>query len=151
MARLPPDVNVIAARTLAAATDFPYTSEMPPKQRPGRAAKLAALAKLEPLTHSERRELSRVGNLVQWGDATLGIMPAKSSNTDTNVLAKRILDEATGEAHKTLPPPAKNTAAQELGRLGGMKGGAARKAALTPEQRSAIAKNAAAKRWTGNQ
>ena len=32
---------------------------------------------------------------------------------------------------------------------GGKKGGAARAAALTPEQRSEIAKKAAAKRWGG--
>lgn len=32
-------------------------------------------------------------------------------------------------------------------RAGGVKGGAARAAALTPEQRSEIAKKAAAKRW----
>lgn len=35
----------------------------------------------------------------------------------------------------------------ELGRSGGLKGGNARAAALTPEQRSEIAKKAAAKRW----
>lgn len=66
---------------------------------------------------------------------------------DPNQLAKRILDEATGEQPKTAPPPAKNAAAVELGRLGGRKGGAARAAALTPEQRSEIAKQAAKKRW----
>ena len=42
-----------------------------------------------------------------------------------NQLAKRIVDEATGEAEKTLPPPEKNQAAVELGRLGGQKGGKA--------------------------
>ena len=40
-------------------------------------------------------------------------------------------------------PAAKNPAAKALG----AKGGAARTAKLTPEQRSEIAKNAAAKRW----
>lgn len=64
-----------------------------------------------------------------------------------NQLAKRIVDEATGEAEKTLPPKEKNKAAQELGRLGGKKGGKARAEALTPEQRSEIAKKAAQKRW----
>ena len=34
-----------------------------------------------------------------------------------------------------------------LGRLGGLKGGKARAAKLTPEQRKEIAKKAAAKRW----
>jgi hypothetical protein len=41
----------------------------------------------------------------------------------------------------------KNPAAVALGRLGGAKGGKARAAALTPEQRSEIAKKAAAARW----
>ncbi len=64
-----------------------------------------------------------------------------------NQIAKRILDEATGETPKTDPPFVKNAAAVELGRLGGKKGGAARAAALTPEQRSEIARKAAAGRW----
>ena len=38
-------------------------------------------------------------------------------------------------------------AAVELGRKGGLVGGKARAAKLTPEQRSAIAKKAAAARW----
>lgn len=41
----------------------------------------------------------------------------------------------------------KNKAAQELGRLGGLKGGKARAAKLTKEERSAIAKKAAEARW----
>lgn len=74
-------------------------------------------------------------------------MPIRSSKLDLNQLAKRILDEATGDEPKTEPPPVKNAAAVALGKLGGKKGGAARAAALTPEQRSEIAKKAAAKRW----
>jgi hypothetical protein len=41
----------------------------------------------------------------------------------------------------------KNRAAQELGRLGGLKGGKARAAKLTAEQRTAIARKAAESRW----
>ena len=74
-------------------------------------------------------------------------MPTRSSKLDLNQLAKRFLDEATGEAPKTAPPPVKNAAAVALGKLGGKKGGAARAAKLTAEQRSAIAKKAAAGRW----
>ena len=74
-------------------------------------------------------------------------MPTRSSKLDLNQLAKRILNEATGEAPKTAPPPVKNAAAVALGKLGGKKGGAARAAKLTAEQRSAIAKKAAAGRW----
>ena len=74
-------------------------------------------------------------------------MPTRSSKLDINQLAKRILDESIGDEPKTEPPPAKNQAAVELGKLGGKKGGAARAAKLTPEQRSEIAKKAASKRW----
>jgi hypothetical protein len=45
------------------------------------------------------------------------------------------------------PYEGKNPAAVELGRLGGLKGGKARAERLTPEERSAIAKNAADTRW----
>ena len=41
----------------------------------------------------------------------------------------------------------KNRAAVELGRLGGLKGGKARAAKLTKEERSAVAKKAAQARW----
>ena len=74
-------------------------------------------------------------------------MPIRSSKLDLNQIAKRILDEAIGEAPKTQPPPVKNEAAVALGRLGGKKGGLARDKALTPERKSEIAKLAAAKRW----
>ena len=83
----------------------------------------------------------------RYGVYNSATMPKRSSRLDLNQLAKRIVDEATGEAEKTLPPPEKNKAAQELGRLGGKKGGNARAEALTPEQRSEIAKKAAQVRW----
>ena len=67
---------------------------------------------------------------------------------DTNELAKYIADIATGEAVAEEPEvTTKNAAAVALGRLGGLKGGAARAAKLTRDERSAIAKNAANKRW----
>lgn len=65
---------------------------------------------------------------------------------DTNQLAKYILDVAEGNAEK-ITPPVKNRHAQELSKLGASKGGAARKKALTPKQRSEIAKKAAQTRW----
>lgn len=58
--------------------------------------------------------------------------------TDTNRLAKQIIDEATAD---------KNPAAVALGRLGGLKGGKARREALSPEKRAEIAKKAAKARW----
>ena len=45
------------------------------------------------------------------------------------------------------PPAEKNPAAVALGRLGGLKGGAARAASLTPKKRKEIARKAAEKRW----
>jgi hypothetical protein len=74
-------------------------------------------------------------------------MPTRSGKLDLSQLAKRIVDEATGDEPKTEPPPVKSEAAVALGKLGGKKGGAARAAALTPEQRSAIARAAASARW----
>lgn len=44
----------------------------------------------------------------------------------------------------------KNPAAVALGRMGGLKGGKARAAAMTPEQRTAAAKKAADARWSQN-
>lgn len=61
---------------------------------------------------------------------------------DPNQLAKMIVDLTTGDA--TEPEP---NAKQRAGQLGGLKGGKARAAKLSPEERSAIAKKAAQKRW----
>lgn len=78
-------------------------------------------------------------------------MPKRSSKgrLNLNQLAKSIVDQATDEVpiEPTPAKPEKNKAAQELGRLGGLKGGKARAEKLTPEQRSEIAKKAAAARW----
>ena len=79
---------------------------------------------------------------------TLITMPKRSSRLDLNQLAAAIVVEATDEAEPIQSDkPEKNKAAQELGRLGGLKGGKARAEKLTPEQRSEIAKNAAKVRW----
>lgn len=64
---------------------------------------------------------------------------------DTNELARLIVGLATGETEEAEAPV--TSPMGELGRAGGLKGGKARAAALTPEQRSEIAKKAAAKRW----
>ena len=75
-------------------------------------------------------------------------MAENPNKKDANQTAFRILKEATGEEPKSdAPDSEKNPAAVELGRRGGLKGGKARAASLTPEQRSEIAKKAAAKRW----
>ena len=66
---------------------------------------------------------------------------------DTNQLAKLIIGIATGEVEEAKTDDGKDPAAVSLGRKGGLKGGAARAAKLTPAKRSAIAKKAASVRW----
>ena len=76
-------------------------------------------------------------------------MPDRSRKrpTDPNELAKRLVDEATGEQPKYDPDEGKDPAAVALGRKGGLKGGKARAESMTPEQRSEAARKAAAARW----
>lgn len=74
-------------------------------------------------------------------------METRPRNLDVSQLGARILAEAIGDVPKSSPPQAKSAAAVERGRLGGNKGGQARSAKLTAEQRSEIARQAAAKRW----
>jgi len=65
--------------------------------------------------------------------------------TDLNSLASRITEMATNEQ-----PPAddgKDPAAVALGRKGGLKGGHARAAKMTPEERKEMARKMAAARW----
>ena len=66
---------------------------------------------------------------------------------DLNQWAKLMADLATGNATEPGPDPTKDAAAVALGRRGGLKGGAARAAKMTPERRAEIAKKAAAARW----
>lgn len=70
-------------------------------------------------------------------------MPKRSSK-DVNQIAAGILATVTQEAEQQ---PTKNPAAVALGRMGGLKGGKARAASLSPTKRSEIAKKAAAARW----
>jgi len=67
--------------------------------------------------------------------------------TDTNKRAKSIVDLATGGVTDSTPNDEVRAAAAALGRLGGLKGGKARAASLSPKKRSEIAKKAAAARW----
>jgi len=65
-------------------------------------------------------------------------MPKK----DINEIAFAVVQQATGEVVK---PPESIKATS--GRKGGLKGGAARASTLSSNERSAIAKKAAAARW----
>jgi hypothetical protein len=67
---------------------------------------------------------------------------------DPNELAFQVFQEAIGEAPpKPDPDAGKNPAAVALGRLGGAKGGMARAAKLTSEERRESARKAALARW----
>ena len=66
---------------------------------------------------------------------------------DPNQRAKAVVDFATGQREPDPEPKAKNPAAVELGRMGGLVGGKARAASLTPEQRTDSARKAALARW----
>lgn len=80
-------------------------------------------------------------------------MPKRSSKRQKDIqeLARHVLDTVVpdAEAPPEPEPPKheKNPAAVALRKLGGKKGGPARAAKLTAEQRREIAKKAAAKRW----
>jgi hypothetical protein len=70
----------------------------------------------------------------------------KKRPRDPIQLAKLIGDIATGQTEDA-EPNNRNPAAVELGRKGGLKGGKARCANLTPEQRSEAASLAVQARW----
>jgi hypothetical protein len=75
--------------------------------------------------------------------------PAKL-RPDVAETAFRVMQEAIGEAPKTLPPSERterNLEAARLGSLGGKKGGRARARSLSKAARSKIAKKGAVARW----
>lgn len=74
--------------------------------------------------------------------------PKRKMPTDVNQLAHMIAQRSTAEPTPiSTAKKKKNHAAVALGRLGGLKGGKARKEKLTPERRREIAQSAARKRW----
>lgn len=68
---------------------------------------------------------------------------ATNKRRDFSQIAFDIVQQATGEVEPTPDLAGKKADS----RKGGLKGGKARADKLTPEQRSEIAKKAAAKRW----
>jgi hypothetical protein len=72
---------------------------------------------------------------------------SRKSHRDLNEMAASIVNMETEASPEPDTPSTKNPAAVALGRLGGKKGGPARAARLTSEQRRAIARGAAAARW----
>jgi hypothetical protein len=70
---------------------------------------------------------------------------------DVNQLAKLITDIATGQQEDRIKmDDGRDLAAVMLGRRGGLKGGPARALSLSSDQRSEIARKAAAARWDKN-
>ena len=67
---------------------------------------------------------------------------ANRKTEDFNEAVFRVIQQSTSETKQ------KNPAAVALGRLGGLKGGKARAAALPASKRKAIAKKAAKARWS---
>ena len=63
---------------------------------------------------------------------------------DPAQLAKQVFDIAIGEAEDTVSESKRHPSKH---RAGGLKGGKARAANLTPQRRSAIARKAAKSRW----
>jgi hypothetical protein len=79
--------------------------------------------------------------------------PRKAPAFDPNTIAMSIVEQATAdtdepETDPKADEPTKNPAAVALGRMGGLKGGAARAKSLSKKKRSEIAKKAAKARWT---
>ena len=70
-----------------------------------------------------------------------------SKPRDVNSMAAAIVNQSTNDEPVPDPDEGKNPHAVALGRAGGLKGGKARAAALTAEQRSEIARKAATQRW----
>ena len=68
---------------------------------------------------------------------------------DPNTTAFDIIQAISGEPPPVPPDDGKDPAAVALGRKGGLKGGNARAANMTKEERSASARNAAEARWKG--
>jgi hypothetical protein len=67
--------------------------------------------------------------------------------TDIVQRGKLIGDILTGQVEDVAPEREPVSLAHEFARRGGLKGGKARAASMTPERRAEIAKKAAAKRW----
>jgi len=78
----------------------------------------------------------------------LSMEKRKKRDHDFSVTAFRVVQEATKESELSIEKPVKVFDAKALGRKGGLKGGKARAAMLTPEQRREIAKKAAEVRWS---
>ncbi len=74
----------------------------------------------------------------------LSMVKRMKNEHDFSVTAFKVVQEATGQVE---PKPKRTIDFKALGRLGGLNGGKARAAKLSPERRVEIAKKAAQARW----
>ena len=74
-------------------------------------------------------------------------MPTRPRKTHADVNQNAVRGARIGTGRDEAPSMTRSELARALGALGASKGGKARAAALTKKERSAIAKNAAEKRW----
>jgi hypothetical protein len=76
-------------------------------------------------------------------------MPKRSrtGKPDVNQMAANLIDAISGDLPEEQPDKDKNPAAVALGKPGGLKGGKARAAKLSPKRRKQIARQAAKSRW----
>lgn len=96
------------------------------------------------VTFAERlnQPLARCVRATRLGRYALSMAKRSKKPADRNRLAAAIVDEATDET-----PQEPESPHQLAGRAGGKKGGKARAARMTPEERSAAASRAAKARW----
>jgi hypothetical protein len=114
---------------------------------PGKRACAAAVVQFE------SRDLKRPCAALRGSQ--VGFMPKRSSSKDPNVPAFSNVQQVTdstqppfGDVSAALDNAAlRNQLMQEMGRIGGLKGGKARAEKLSANTRSEIAKQAALARW----
>lgn len=148
-----PDANEIAFRVVQESIREREEPQPPPKKKvrltllSGKKTQdVNALAKL--FKHLTGRDPTPED--LAAAKKTLPKKPAKL-RPDVAETAFRVMQEAIGEAPKTLPTSErteKNADAVQRGRKGGTRGGKSRAKKLSPEARSAIARKAAMSRWS---
>jgi hypothetical protein len=74
-------------------------------------------------------------------------MPKRTRKHDVNQIAHSMVEQISSGQLLLKTPDGKDPLAVLLGRRGGLKGGPARAASMTPKQRSEGAKKAAQARW----
>lgn len=109
------------------------------------------------MSHTILGTCSICGGRVAVPNVWLGIYPpapaclsCKAVAADSGPIIKM---KPAGSRNRSLPPRIREKSpeemiAAEMGKRGGLKGGPARAAALSPEQRSKIARKAARARWS---